>query len=157
MEKNTFVYRKHYPDDSVIEGIRGSASSTSSFTQVSAMNEDFLSPRSSSGSTITQTPTTPKEPQSPAHAKQDVTTPSSVPLPPVTTNEETELATPNSSIREVNVGELTPTQSTEDSVAVDSFFAQQNGKSDLQVLFNCLSSGGLLYSLFHAQIFQECH
>ena len=96
------------------------------------MNEDFLSPRSSSGSTITQTPTTPKEPQSPAHSKQDVT-PSSVPLPPVTTNEETELATPNSSMREVNVGELTPTQSTEDAVAVDSFFAQQKEKSDLQV------------------------
>ena len=137
----------------MIEGIRGSASSTSSFTQVSAMNEDFLSPRSSSGSTITQTPTTPKEPQSPAHAKQDVTTPSSVPLPPVTTNEETELATPNSSIREVNVGELTPTQSTEDSVAVDSFFAQQNGKSDLQVLFNSLSCLVILHVFCHLNIF----
>ena len=123
--------RKHFPDDSMLDGVRGSASSTSSFTQVSAMGEDFLSPRSSSGSTITQTPTTPKDPQSPAPAKQDMT-PSSVPLPPVTTKEETDLATPNSSIREVNVGELTPTQSAED--AVNSFFTQQNEKSDLQVI-----------------------
>ena len=96
------------------------------------MNEDFLSPRSSSGSTVTQTPTTPKDSQSPAYAKQDVT-PSSVPLPPVTTTEESELATPTSSVREVNVGELTPTQSADDSIAVEDFFKQQPEKSDLQV------------------------
>ena len=110
--------RKHFPDDSILDTVRGSGSSTSSFTQVSAMREDFLSPRSSSGSTITQTPTTPKDPQSPVHANQDKT-PSSVPLPPVTNEEENELATPNSSIREVNIGKLTPTQSAED--AVNSF------------------------------------
>ena len=134
--------RKHFPDESILDAVRGSGSSTSSFTQVSAMGEDFLSPRSSSGSTITQTPTTPKDPQSPAHVNQDKT-PSSVPLPPVTNKEENELATPNSSIRELNIGDITPTQSAEDEVT--RFFSQQKEKSDLQV--TRASSNQLLFIL----------
>ena len=118
-----------YSDDSLLEGVRGSMSSTSSFTQVSAMNDDFLSPRSSSGSTITQTPTTPKvEPQS----EEQQVTPSSVPLPPVTSSEETELATPNSTSRDLRVGDATPTP--EGTQEVDDFFQQKPPvKSDLQV------------------------
>lgn len=96
------------------------------------MNDDFLSPRSSSGSTITQTPTTPKvEPQSPATGRAEVT-PSSVPLPPVTSSEEHDLATPTSVSRELEVRDATPTpQSTQE---VDDFFQSKSlQKGDLQV------------------------
>ena len=116
----------------MVDGVRGSLSSTSSFTQVSAMNDDYLSPRSSSGSTITQTPTTPKvEPQSPALAKPELT-PSSVPLPPVTSNEEVELASATSSAREmINDDGSVTAQTAED---VEDFFQQsQPGRKELQV------------------------
>lgn len=121
-----------FQDESLIEGVRGSMSSTSSFTQVSAMNDDFLSPRSSSGSTITQTPTTPKvDPVSPATNHTEVT-PSSVPLPPVTSSEEHELATPNTSGMDLRVGETTPTP--DETQEVEDFFQQKNtGKMDLKV------------------------
>jgi len=112
-------------------------SSTSSFTQVSGLNDDFLSPRSSSNSTITATPTTPqahgRSPGSTARGGSENgadLTPSAVPLPPVTALEETELATPRSG--DLRVGDATPTpQDTQD---IDTFF-QQSGekKRELQV------------------------
>lgn len=126
------IYRKQQSEDSILDPVRGSMSSTSSFTQVSAMNDDFLSPRSSSGSTITQTPTTPKmEPQSSAASKIEVT-PSSVPLPPVTSSEEHDLATPTSTSRELDVREATTTP--EETQEVNDFFQQKTSeKRELQV------------------------
>lgn len=133
------IYRKQQSEDSIVDPVRGSMSSTSSFTQVSAMNDDFLSPRSSSGSTITQTPTTPKmESQSPAKSKIEVT-PSSVPLPPVTSSEENDLATPTSTPREPDVREATPTpEETQELQEVNDFFQQKTSeKRELQVQKDC--------------------
>ncbi|WAR11787.1 EDC4-like protein [Mya arenaria] len=123
-----------YTDESILDNSTAK-SSTSSFTQVSAMNDDFLSPRSSSNSTITQTPTTPKaENLSPGLGLAIEVTPSSVPLPPITSIEETDLATPTSSgSRDLRVGDATPTP--EETQEVDNFF-QQSGerKRDLQMV-----------------------
>ncbi|KAL4234139.1 enhancer of mRNA decapping 4 [Mactra antiquata] len=124
--------RKSYPDDSIHDNVRGSMSSTSSFTQVSAMNDDFLSPRSSTASTITQTPTTPKtEPQSPATSKPAQVTSNNIPLSTIESTEENESTT--SSKREPEVREVTPTP--EQTQQVDDFFQQKTTeRRDLQMV-----------------------
>ncbi|KAH3855139.1 hypothetical protein DPMN_097700 [Dreissena polymorpha] len=151
--------QQHY-DDSLLDG-SGLKSSTSSFTQVSGMNnDDFLSPRSSTGSTITQTPTTPKaDTLTPGSTARTEVTPSSVPLPPISSREEHELATPTSargdystrgrernSSADLRVGDATPTP--DDTQEVESFFQHIGEKKrDLQMVSLDSSEGSGLYEV----------
>ncbi|OWF47144.1 enhancer of mRNA-decapping protein 4-like [Mizuhopecten yessoensis] len=119
-------------DNSILEPVRASAgSSTSSFTHVSGLNEDFMSPRSSGGdqSDITQTPT-PKDP-TPGRANiNPELTPGSVPLPPVTISEEQELQTPKSKESLNSSGEVTPkAENRLANVCIDDLFDTQESSS----------------------------
>ncbi|XP_048253364.1 enhancer of mRNA-decapping protein 4-like isoform X2 [Haliotis rufescens] len=87
----------HVRGSGTIDHMRGSGSSTSSFTHVTPMNDEIFTPRSSAsgdrtvmspGSSIAHTPSSKGDAQS-----QDVT-PTNMPLPPIDSVEEEELATP---------------------------------------------------------------
>ncbi|KAK3581117.1 hypothetical protein CHS0354_033910 [Potamilus streckersoni] len=139
-EAFTFSPRKqHFADDSMNEQVRMSASSTSSFTQVTAMNEDFMSPKSSSGgSTVTYTPShTPHTPShtpssshiDPASARthQDVT-PTSAPHSAITADEEDdELATPLTNDRDIRSRDETPKRR---QGSIDDFFTDHDLKNE---------------------------
>ncbi|XP_067652269.1 enhancer of mRNA-decapping protein 4-like isoform X1 [Haliotis asinina] len=88
---------EHVRGSGTMDHVRGSGSSTSSFTHVTPMNDEIYTPRSSAsgdrtvmspGSNIAHTPSSKGDAQS-----QDVT-PTNMPLPPIDSVEEEELATP---------------------------------------------------------------
>lgn len=131
-------------DNSILDPIRTSAgSSTSSFTHVTGLNDDFLSPRSSgdqSDITPTQTPkdTTPGRVNgelTPGRVNGEITpgranpelTPGSVPLPPITNSEEQELQTPKSKESLNSSGEVTPkAENRLANVCIDDLFDTQD-------------------------------
>ncbi|KAJ8303214.1 hypothetical protein KUTeg_019610 [Tegillarca granosa] len=125
--------------------VRASGSSTSSFTHVTGLNEEFFSPRSSGdhsvvsvGSTITQTPTS-KEP-SPGRINGELT-PGSVPLPPVTDAEESDLLTPKAKDFDQS-GEVFPSPQDKNTnnvhdqlqkVCIEDLFDTQDSRKSLEV------------------------
>ncbi|XP_060069080.1 enhancer of mRNA-decapping protein 4-like [Ylistrum balloti] len=112
-------------DNSILEPVRVSAgSSTSSFTHVTGLNDDFMSPRSSGDqSDITQTPT-PKD-STPSRANPELT-PGSLPLPPITSAEEQDLQTPKSKESLNSSGEVTPkAEGRLANVCIDDLFDTQ--------------------------------
>ncbi|KAL3859977.1 hypothetical protein ACJMK2_010154 [Sinanodonta woodiana] len=149
----TFSPRKqHFADDSMNEHVRMSASSTSSFTQVTAMNEEFMSPRSSSGgSTLTHTPShtphTPSHTPSSSHidpasarAHQDVT-PTAAARSSVTADEEDdELATPLSNDRDARSRDGTPKRR---QGSIDDFFTDHDMKNETQSSLESIKSASV--------------